>query len=232
MNMAGLFLLGLFAGEPAGAAKAAENADAILLLDLVLLGLMLAVGIAIINTRRLFAVAMLSGVYSLLSAAFFVTIDAVDVAFTEAAVGAGVSTTLLLGAMLLTARQARKPATRRIWAPLVACFGMGAALLYAVPDMPAFGDADSPANAYVGQDYLERTPNEIAVPNVVTAVLASYRGYDTFGETVVIFTAGLGVMLLLGLRSPGRDARETPEARARNAMLLAKRVEKSEEERA
>ena len=49
-------------------------------------------------------------------------------------------------------------------------------------------------------DYVTSTPNEVAVPNVVTAVLASYRGFDTFGETVVIFAAGLGVMLLLGLR--------------------------------
>ena len=52
-----------------------------------------------------------------------------------------------------------------------------------------------------------RTPLEVGPPNVVTAVLASYRGYDTFGETVVIFTAGLGVMLLLGLRGVGGAAR-------------------------
>jgi multicomponent Na+:H+ antiporter subunit B len=48
-------------------------------------------------------------------------------------------------------------------------------------------------------DYVERTTSEIHIPNVVTAVLASYRGFDTFGEVVVIFAAGLGVLLLLGL---------------------------------
>jgi multicomponent Na+:H+ antiporter subunit B len=65
--------------------------------------------------------------------------------------------------------------------------------------MPAFGDINSPANSYVGTDYLAKTAEEVQIPNVVTAVLASYRGYDTFGEVVVIFSAGLGVLLLLGL---------------------------------
>ena len=48
---------------------------------------------------------------------------------------------------------------------------------------------------------LRDTPREFGhIPNVVTVVLASYRGYDTFGETTVIFTAGIGVLLLLGMR--------------------------------
>jgi multicomponent Na+:H+ antiporter subunit B len=49
------------------------------------------------------------------------------------------------------------------------------------------------------------------VPNVVTAVVASYRGYDTLGETTVILTAGVGVMLLLGRRR--RDPKAVGEAR-------------------
>jgi len=159
----------------------------------------------------LFAAVMLMGVYSLLSAAWFVTLDAVDVAFTEAAVGAGISTVLMLGAMLLTAREADEVKAGRHWAALVVVLATGAALFYAIADMPAYGDPNSPANAYVGLDYIVSTPNEIAVPNVVTAVLASYRGFDTFGETVVIFAAGLGVMLLLGLGGQGRRRREDDE---------------------
>ena len=61
-------------------------------------------------------------------------------------------------------------------------------------------------------DYMSRTPNEISVPNVVTAVLASYRGYDTMGETVVIFSAALGVMLLLGFGTGRRREDEEDEA--------------------
>lgn len=180
-------------------------------LDYTLIAMLLAVGFAIVRLRNLFAIVMLTGVYSLLSAAWFVSLDAVDVAFTEAAVGAGISTVLMLGAMLLTARDSEPAGAGRHWAALAVVVVAGAALLFAIPDMPVYGDINSPANSYVGAAYLERTPNEISIPNVVTAVLASYRGYDTLGETVVIFTAALGVMLLLGFGGVGRRRDEDGE---------------------
>ncbi len=202
--------------------------DVIGALDVGLLVLLLLVGVAIINERKIFVVVMLGGVYSLLSAAFFVTMDAVDVAFTEAAVGAGISTVLQLGALLLTAREARKSPPGRRWGPLLVVFAVGATLMYATADMPSFGDPESAANAYVGRAYLVRTPQEVEVPNVVTAVLASYRGYDTFGETVVIFTAGLGVMLLLGLRNPRERARDQLRKK-RQARRIDRGQDRSEE---
>ena len=171
------------------------------LLDLALLTLLVVCGIAMVRMRRLFGVAMLSGIYSLLSAAFFVNLDAVDVAFTEAAVGAGVSTVLVLSGMALTSRREKPVSRRRAVVPLVVCGIVGAALFYATIDMPHYGDPNSPANAHVGRAYIERTPQDIEVPNLVTAVLASYRGYDTLGETLVVFTAGLGCVLLLGAGS-------------------------------
>ncbi|WP_417489529.1 DUF4040 domain-containing protein [Maricaulis sp.] len=182
-------------------------------LDYALIGMLLAVAFAIVRLRNLFAVVMLMGVYSLLCAAWFVSLDAVDVAFTEAAVGAGISTVLLLAAMLLTAREAEPSKPQRHWAAFAVVVTAGAALLYAVPDMPVYGDAESVANAYVGRDYLEQTPHDIAVPNIVTAVLSSYRGFDTLGETVVIFTAGLGVILLLGFGGPKREPKGKPAAK-------------------
>jgi len=126
-------------------------------------------------------------------------LDAVDVAFTEAAVGAGVSTVLMLSAMLLADRKSTPVPIRRQFGALAVVILAGGAMLYAVGDMPGFGDVNSPANSYVGMDFMAKTAEEIKIPNVVTAVLASYRGYDTFGEAVVIFSAGLGVLLLLGL---------------------------------
>jgi multicomponent Na+:H+ antiporter subunit B len=172
-----------------------------LLIDLSLLTMLTLVAYTMMKSRHLFAIVMLSGIYSLLSAAFFVSLDAVDVAFTEAAVGAGISTVLMLGAMLLTVRREKPVTPGRAPIALIVVVLVGAALVYATIDMPAYGDAQSPANAYIGQVYVERTAKEIAVPNIVTAVLASYRGFDTLGETMVIFTAGLGVMLLLGAGS-------------------------------
>ncbi len=178
-----------------------EAAGQNLIIDVSLLTMMIVVAYMMLKSRHLFAVVMLSGIYSLLSALFFVSLDAVDVAFTEAAVGAGISTVLMLAGMLLTARREKPVTPGRAPVALATVLLVGAALIYATIDMPAFGDAEAPANAYVGQQYIERTPKEIAVPNIVTAVLASYRGFDTLGETLVVFTAGLAVILLLGAGS-------------------------------
>ncbi|GGE31449.1 cation:proton antiporter [Marinicauda pacifica] len=167
--------------------------------DYVFMAMLLSVGIAVVRLRSLFAAVMLTGVYSLLSAVWFVSLDAVDVAFTEAAVGAGISTVLLLGAMLLTSRECNPVPASRHWAALAVVVVAGALLFYALGDMPVYGDPNSPANAYVGMEYMTMTVDDIAIPNVVTAVLSSYRGFDTMGEVFVVFAAGLGVALLLGL---------------------------------
>lgn len=148
------------------------------------------------SLRDLFAVVMLFGIYSLLSASILLVLDAVDVSFTEAAVGAGISTVLMLGTLALTARTEKKPA-HLAWLPLLVVTITGAALIYGTLDMPPWGDANAPINLHVVPRYILGSLPETSVPNIVTAVLASYRGYDTLGEVTVIFTAGIGVMLLL-----------------------------------
>lgn len=80
---------------------------------------------------------------------------------------------------------------------LIASILMGALLIYSTNDMPDWGDPNSPASAHVSPRYIEKTVEETAVPNMVTSVLADYRGYDTLGETTVIFTAGMSCILLL-----------------------------------
>jgi len=162
----------------------------------------------VLRLRSLFAVAMLGGIYSFLSATIFVVLDAVDVAFTEASVGAGVSTVLLLTTLALTAPN-EKPSARGQLVPLLVVGITGAALIYATLDMPAFGDPKAPIHLHVAPHYIEKTVPETTVPNAVTAVVAGYRGYDTLGETTVILTAGVGVMLLLGRRL--RDPRAVGE---------------------
>jgi multicomponent Na+:H+ antiporter subunit B len=139
---------------------------------------------------------MLSGVFSFVSAGLLVHLDAVDVAFTEAAVGAGISTVLMLSTLALTARHEslnRRP--RAI--PLIVVFLTGLTLVYGTLDMPRFGDPNAPIHSHVSPKYVNDTAAEIGMPNIVTAVLASYRGFDTFGEVTVIFAAGIGVLLLL-----------------------------------
>lgn len=152
----------------------------------------------IVRLHNLFAVVMLGGLYSLMAATIFVVLDAVDVAFTEAAVGAGISTVLMLGALALT--NPREKEGGRHFVPLLVAVVTFAALLYGTWDMPRYGDPIAPIHTHVAPTYLRDAKAKTTVPNVVTAVLASYRGYDTLGEVVVIFTAGVGVMVLLGGR--------------------------------
>lgn len=175
------------------------------LTNLILFAFLAMTAIAIARLRNLFAVAMLSGVFSLLAAGLFVTLDAVDVAFTEAAVGGGISTVLMLGALALTTREEKRPAhSAKLPLPLLLCAVTGAALVYGTFDMPAFGSADAPIHGHVAPDYIARIEAETGVPNFVTAILASYRGYDTLGETTVIFTAAVAVLLLLGFSRRGK----------------------------
>ena len=172
--------------------------------NIVLLGLLVITAVAAIRLHDLFAVVMMFGVYSLLAATVFVVLDAVDVAFTEAAVGVGISTILMLATLGLVGRWERRPA-HRPFLPLLVVVVTGAALIYGTLDMPHFGDPDAPVHQHVAPRYLEKSPNETGIPNVVTGVLASYRGYDTLGELTVIFTAGVGVLALLGIRRRRQD---------------------------
>ena len=150
----------------------------------------------VISSRSLFVVVMLSGVFSFLSALLMLAMDAADVAFTEAAVGAGISTVLMLATLALTSRvESFSMPINPI--PILIVILTGLALIYGTLDMPDFGSSGAPAQIYLATEYLERIPREIGFPNAVTAILASYRGYDTFGEIIVVFTAGIGVSLLM-----------------------------------
>ena len=82
---------------------------------------------------------------------------------------------------------------------LVVVFVTGGLLIYGTLDMPYFGAADAPIHTHVAPRYINDSMQEIGVINIVTSVLASYRAFDTFGEVLVIFTAGIGVLALLSV---------------------------------
>ncbi len=157
-----------------------------------------ATALAVVRLHSLFAIVMLFGIYSLLSACIFVVLDAVDVAFTEAAVGAGISTMLILGTLAITGHHEKNP-KHGPWLPLVVVVITGAVLVWGTLDMPVFGAADNPAHQHVAPRYIHESPQETGIPNMVTSVLASYRGYDTLGEVVVVFAALVGVLSLIGI---------------------------------
>ena len=164
--------------------------------------------VAMAVQRNLFAAVVLFGAYSFQMATVLAALDAVDVAMTEAAVGAGISMVLLLGALRLAGGMEAKP-LRSLSLPLLLAAAVGGVLAWGAQGLPAFSDPQAPIHTHVAPRYLAEGPRETGVPNVVTAVLASYRGYDTLGETIVVFTAGIGVLALLGRRRRvGRDAGE------------------------
>ncbi len=162
-----------------------------------LLAFLVVIAFAIIHLRDLVAIIMLAGMYSLITAIIFVVMDAVDVAFTEAAVGAGISTVLMLATLSLTGKRRHEPRRRRAFIPIIVVILTGVTLIYGTFDMPHYGDPDAPVQQHVAPRYINDSPNEVGVPNMVTSVLASYRGFDTLGEVAVIFTAGIAVMVLL-----------------------------------
>lgn len=158
---------------------------------------------------------MLLGIYGLLSASFFVAMDAVDVAFTEASVGAGISTLLMLVAVTMTGRS-EHPSRHKPPLALAIVVITGGLLLYGTLDMPYYGTAQAPIHQHVAPHYIHDSMQEVGVPNIVTSVLASYRAFDTFGEVVVIFTAGMGVLALLLVR---RRREEDEESEAFNDSM-------------
>ncbi len=247
--------------------------DANLLIDIPLLALLACTAVTVARMRDLWAAAMLTGIYSFLGAGWMLLLDAPDVAFTEAAVGAGISTVLMLGTIALTYREV-KPSKRHPLAALTVVSITGAALVYGTLDMPHYGDPNAPIHRHPDPSYIDLqtmtyhewflargldpsdlTPKEdIALrklfheprtashqgqtshagevrldeaqhddqvhqekavehhmpQNVVTSILASYRGYDTLGETTVIFTAGIAVLMILR----GKPARNEEEPAA------------------
>ncbi len=189
----------------------------------VVAGLLVAVAITAISVRNLFAAVMVFGIFSLLCAVLFVVLDAVDVALTEAAVGAGLSTVMILVTLLLTSARQHQPT--KLHLPALALVIVAATLLIvALSDMPAFGDPQAPAHTHVALRYIEQSPQEIGIPNMVTSVLASYRGYDTLGEVTVIFCAGIGVLALFcGFRQRTRtgylETSTPPDAISHHAIV-------------
>jgi multicomponent Na+:H+ antiporter subunit B len=169
-----------------------------------ILTLLVITAVGIVRATNLFAAVMLAGLFSLQMAAMFFILDAADVALTEAAVGAGVATVLLLSGLALLDDEERHSKRSR-WLAVAVAVATTLLMVYATFEKPRFGDPMAPANLHVAPWYLENTSELVDIPNVVTAILATFRGYDTLGELFVIFTAGVGVLFVLAARR--RDAR-------------------------
>ena len=148
------------------------------------------------RVKFLTEVIVLSSVYSALLTVIFVSLDAMDVAMTEAAVGVGVTTTLFLATLKLVGNSAEN-FKKFSYISLFLSLGVALLLVIGIAGLPPFGEVDTPIHQHLSAYFLENTLEDTGIINTVTAILASYRGFDTMGEVVVIFTAGVGVLCLL-----------------------------------
>ncbi len=170
--------------------------------EIPLLLLLLVTAVGAVLVQDLISAILLLGSYSFFLALVWAWLGAVDVAFVEAVVGAGLATVLFLLTLFGTAPRVSRlrlpppPVAALITLPL-----LGALLLYAANDLPQFGDPQSPPSTHVSPIYLEQSYEDTQTPNVVTSVLMDYRSLDTMIETVVIFAAGIACALLLRRQS-------------------------------
>jgi multicomponent Na+:H+ antiporter subunit B len=151
--------------------------------------------------RDVLAAVIVFAAYSLGMALLYTLLLAPDVGLTEAVIGAGVTTILLLLTIAKTVRPGGDRVVERVDPQAaVVCGALGLVFGLTLVDLPAVGDPASPILSYepVTGHYLTESYHETHVKNTVTAVLAAYRGFDTFGEATVVFAAGVAAMVVLG----------------------------------
>ncbi len=165
--------------------------------NIAILFFLLVTAISVIMSRNLITAVILLSIFSMLMSAQYLVLGAPDVAITEAAVGAGISTILLLLALFMASEKEKKTTNKKLL-PFILVATVTAMLIYASGHLPHFGSSNSPAQTHVAAYYIANSETDTGMKNAVTSILASYRGYDTFGEILVIFTAGIAVLMLLG----------------------------------
>ena len=161
--------------------------DIILLMVLGLVIILTCIKLAITD-NLLESVIMLS-IFSLLISICYLLLDAPDVAMTETALGACLSTCVLLNLIKIFGQEENSTSKLRIILSAVLCLIFIATLTFACLELPEFGRGDSPLQTHVSKYYIDNNWRDIGIPSVVASILASYRGYDTLGETTVILIA-------------------------------------------
>jgi multicomponent Na+:H+ antiporter subunit B len=156
--------------------------------------------IRLMLSKSLIESVIVMSVFSLFIGICYLFMDAPDVAMTETALGACLSTCVLLNIIKIVGDDIGKPKKIKIIMSAILCIIFIACLSWASLDLPEFGADNSPLQEHLTGYYLENTKNDIAIPSMVAAILASYRGYDTLGETTVILIAGLAVLVIISRR--------------------------------
>jgi multicomponent Na+:H+ antiporter subunit B len=168
-------------------------------IDVIMLPILVIAAITALAVRDLAAATIVFSAFSFLAALVYAAMAAVDVAFTEAMIGAGVSGVVMFAALYRTSHKVspKEPERRVKWSALAALVFAGALMVISERDLPAFGSRASAPSVHVSPRYLEKAYEETHAMNQVTAVIADYRGFDTMLEAAVILIAGLATTLVL-----------------------------------
>lgn len=161
---------------------------------------MLITCIKLITSKNLVESIIIMSVFSLFIGICYLFMDAPDVSMTETALGACLSTCVLLNLTKIVGEDVGTTRKSKIIFASILCSTFIICLSWAALDLPTFGSGDSPLQNHLTKYYIENTHQDIAIPSIVAAILASYRGFDTLGETVVILIAGLAVVVIVSRR--------------------------------
>lgn len=157
--------------------------------------------VALVMSKDLLSSLVVMSWFGVLISICYLLMDAPDVAMTETALGACLSGCVLLNLVKIFGQDTGKVASKsRIFLSLLLCLSFISIMGFVGMNLPLYGDDNTPLHSHLTKYYLENTKDEIGVPSFVAAILASYRGYDTLGETAVILIAGLAVLLILAKR--------------------------------
>lgn len=165
--------------------------------NFILLILLATTAITISLSKNLLNSIILFSIFSLIMALEYLILSAPDVAITEAAVGVGVGTIIMIG-VLSSINEEIKTHTSKMLYSLIIIIPIIIALFFDIQELPTIGASDSPVNNHVIPYYINNTYSDMGIPNIVTAILANYRAFDTLGEVYVIFIAAISVIAILG----------------------------------
>lgn len=173
-----------------------ENITTLFIINVISLLLLLIITISILLSKNLVVNTCLFAAFSLIMSVQYIILGAPDVAITEASIGAVIGTVFLLTSILLFGSKEKKEASNLIM-PKILSFLIFLILAFTVIYIPGFGDSFSPTRMHVMPYYINNSWKDVGIPNIVTSILASYRAFDTFGETIVVFTASISIYMIL-----------------------------------
>lgn len=163
-----------------------------------LLGAVVALGLTSLLHRRLLISVILLSVFSFLTALLLYVAHAPDVAITEAAVGAGMTTLIFVWAVHaagspqrgVNSGRGRRRAGLRAAADLLLVLAVGVLLVLFLPPLEG-------GPALMREHLLAEGYEDTGALNLVSAIYLGYRAFDTFGETIVLLCAVSAALFFL-----------------------------------